>query len=110
MFRAITNPYDLKEPLYLNRPDEDYVRAFLASLPVKVTEEGLQSLVEEVVLNRLRVTSLPDWKVTGPPDRYQPRTEPGKAASIQGEPERMLEEAKRKGTGRGQRLSRRGEA
>ena len=98
LFRAITNPpMTLKEPLYLNRPDEDYVRAFLASLPEKMTEEGFQSLVEQVVLNRLGVTSLPDWKVTGPRDRYQPRTAPGKAARIQGELERMLEEAKRKG-------------
>ena len=56
-----------------------------------------QSLVEQKILNSLNVKSLPNWKITGPRDRFHPRTAPGKAARIRGELDRLLEEAKKTG-------------
>jgi len=80
IFRAITNPpMTLKEPLKLYRPDGDY------------------SLVEQKILKSLGKSSLPEWHVTGPRERWHPTTAPGKQARVQGELARMLEESKKTG-------------
>lgn len=96
-FRAITNPpMTLKEPLNLNRPKSDYVRLSSPSPPVKSELiEMNQSLVEQKILHDLGMSSLPNWKPTGPTNRYPPRTGPGKAARIKEELERMVAESER---------------
>ncbi|KAA1476787.1 hypothetical protein DENSPDRAFT_827841 [Dentipellis sp. KUC8613] len=79
--RFITNPpVTLKAPLKLDRENPaDY------------------SLVEQKILRTLRVSSLPDWKITGERKRFTPRTRAGKDALIIKEVERLKAHALKTG-------------
>jgi len=79
--RVVTNPHvGLNAPFNLNRPDpSDY------------------SLVEQVVLRALGRDGLPEWKITAPRQHYYPRNYIAKFARVNGELERMIAHAEKKG-------------
>ncbi|EJU05252.1 hypothetical protein DACRYDRAFT_46009 [Dacryopinax primogenitus] len=81
--RAITNPHvNLKEPFNLNRADpSDY------------------SLVEQLILDRLGRTSLPEWHITAPRRTFYPRNYTVRASRVPEELERMIAAARAKGLG-----------
>jgi len=81
--RVITNPHvALKEPFNFNRPDpSDY------------------SMVEQLVLDRLGRTSLPEWHITAPRRYFYPRNYTFKSARLHEELERMISHAASQGLG-----------
>ncbi|KZO97766.1 hypothetical protein CALVIDRAFT_545037 [Calocera viscosa TUFC12733] len=75
--RVITNPHvTLKEPFNFNRPDPSD-----------------NSLVEQVILDRLGRTSLPEWHITAPRRFFYPRNYTFKSARLGEELERMIAHA-----------------